>query len=37
MKEVLGFDCKRFAPSESEERAQELISRYRELERKYLG
>jgi hypothetical protein len=37
MKEVLGFDCKRFAPSESEERARELISRYRELERKYLG
>jgi hypothetical protein len=32
MKDMLGFDCKQFAPSESEERARELIARYRELE-----
>jgi hypothetical protein len=37
MKEMLGFDCPQFAPAESEERAHELITRYRELEKKYLG
>jgi len=37
MKEMLGFDCKTFAPSESEDRARELIARYKELTDKYLG
>jgi hypothetical protein len=36
MKEMLGFDCPRFKPAESEERAREQITRYLELERKYL-
>lgn len=37
MREMLGFDCPRFKPDESEARAQEQISRYLELEKKYLG
>ena len=36
MKEVLGFECRQFRPDESEERAKELISLYRQLEQKYL-
>ncbi len=36
MKEMLGFDCRQFKPNESEERAKELISLYRQLEQKYL-
>ena len=37
MKEMLGFDCPQFKPDESEARAREQISRYLELEKKYLG
>jgi len=37
MKEMLGFDCLQFKPDESEVRAREQISRYLELEKKYLG
>lgn len=37
MKEMLGFDCPRFKPDESEERAREQIALYRQLEKKYLG
>jgi hypothetical protein len=35
MKEILGFECRQFRPDESEERAKELISLYRQLEQKY--
>ena len=37
MREMLGFDCPQFKPDESEARAREQISRYLELEKKYLG
>jgi len=37
MKEMLGFDCHQFKPSEIDERAREMVSLYRKLEEKYLG
>ena len=37
MKEMLGFDCKKFTPAESEDRAHEMIALYRQLEKKHLG
>ena len=37
MKEMLGFDCPQFKPDESEVRAREQISRYLEVEKKYVG
>ena len=37
MKETLGFDCPKFKPEESYERALEMIRRYRELASKYIN
>ena len=37
MKEVLGFDCKQFRPSEVDARAWEMVTLYRKLTEKYLG
>ena len=37
MKEMLGFDCKQFKPSEIDARAREMVALYRQLEEKYLG
>lgn len=37
MKEMLGFDCKQFKPSEIDARAREMVTLYRQLEEKYLG
>lgn len=34
MKEVVGYDCKKFSPEESEGRARELLSRFKELKNK---
>lgn len=36
MKEILGFDCKSFKPSEAKELAFEQIARYKELADKYI-
>ena len=35
MKEFLGFECQQFRPDESEDRAKELISLYRQLEQNH--
>ena len=37
MKEILGFDCKQFKPSEIDARAREMVMLYRKLTEKYLG
>jgi len=37
MKEMLGFDCKQFKPSEVDARAREMVTLYRKLVDKYLG
>ena len=37
MKDMLGFDCPQFTPDESEARANELIARYHEFAKPYLG
>jgi len=34
MKEVVGYDCKKFSPEESEGRAAELIARFKELRKR---
>jgi hypothetical protein len=35
MREIMGYDCKRLKIEETEERAKELLSRYREIRKKY--
>jgi hypothetical protein len=35
MKKMIGYDCKEFSPAESEERARELISRFKEVKNKF--
>ena len=34
-REILGYDCPRLRPEESEDRAHELIARYREFARRH--
>ena len=35
MREIMGYDCKRLKIEETEERAKELLSRYKQLRKKY--
>jgi hypothetical protein len=37
MREMLGYDCRRMRPEESEQRAKELLELYREFEAKYVS
>ncbi len=34
MKEMIGYDCRKFSPEESEDRAKELLSRFKEYRKK---